>query len=237
MKLKKICSLFAILTLCLVMLTGCVRSTIETVVKKDGSMDVTVVYAVSEEANAALGGVMNKINKENLENDGVHVYPYSDGEYVGFTIIMRDAPLEEGLENAGTEDSPIPNVTFTRSGLCDYTLEMRKQEMYQQQASAEQLKESGDAIKEAGGYMNFVLELPCEPTECNANIVEGNRMTWDLLDMPEETIYVKFHYNFLLHRYWPYLAIGAGGLLFLILMIVLIRKACKKPKEFSYFQE
>lgn len=84
------------LTICLLVIitTGCVRFNATMNIKKDKSMDFSIIYAFDK----TIFGETNKLKKEDLkeaEKEGFTIKEYKDGNYEGFTLTKKITNIDE----------------------------------------------------------------------------------------------------------------------------------------------
>lgn len=104
-KLLLVLCIFAIIT------TGCVKYNATMDIKKDKSMDFTIIYAL-DKSFASMGSLKREDFSE-VEKNGYTITEYSDDSYVGFKITKSIKNIDE----VSTES----DVAFSLSGMMDGT--------------------------------------------------------------------------------------------------------------------
>ena len=101
MKKIKYLLLLCVFAICL---TGCVKFNANMNIKKDKSMDFSIIYAFDK----TVFGEDNKLKKDDfkeVEKQGFTVKEYSEGNYEGFTLTKKIANIDEvSTENDTTYD-------------------------------------------------------------------------------------------------------------------------------------
>ena len=108
--MKKNIKLTALLILLVISLTGCVKFNSTMEIKKDKSMDYTVIYAFDK----SLFGdqeILTNDDKKELENKGFTVSNYVDGNMQGFKVSKNIKNIDEV--------SSVNDATYDLSGLLD----------------------------------------------------------------------------------------------------------------------
>ncbi|MBO4687211.1 MAG: hypothetical protein J5636_01730 [Clostridiales bacterium] len=247
-KMKKMFALMMVVAIVLCF-SGCIRYKVSAKVNKDGTADITFLYAqidtsnMMESSNEVEGFAEDEDNwgdemdadeddddlRAKFEAAGWTVEDYADEEkedkkYYGYTATKNGIKLDD--LQAEFEKLGISSDDFSfseKDGV--YTLD------WDVSSNTEQLTEQGvesTMVKSYGGYMLFEMELPGKAKENNATNVEGKLYQWDMLKM-KEPIHCKFN---LKGDGFPMWIIGviAGGVIIVAGVIVAIVLMNKKKK-------
>ncbi len=184
-------SAFILTAAILISLSGCVRYSTNASVSADGKVDFAIVYAVMDLSDYSDDSSDDtKEMREALEKAGWEVRDYQDSAvdetYVGFTATKKDidiSDLENELHNKDLREAGLDFDSFSlkeKDGV--YTLDWNASNF------ASSLDGSGATASDLisyGGYMKFVLDLPCAPISHNAHNTESEdtRLEWDLLNL------------------------------------------------------
>ncbi len=175
-----------VLMCCCMFLSGCVRSKAEWTIHADGTSDANILFAESGSLidDDDLSGFVQKM--EQAEKEGWTCERYEEEGYVGYTQSIQGKKLSDLAENFNAGDS---DISIEKIGTI-YTIDMKVLDDDQ----LDSLESYGSAIKSSGGYIKFVITLPQKAIESNATSVssDGKTYTWDLLDMEDDTIHIKF---------------------------------------------
>ncbi len=196
---RKLLSLAVILALVFSM-TGCVRYSTTMGVKKNGTCDIEIVYAVynadtgdlstDEEEELEEEEEEEENEYEELEEEGWEVEDYKEDNYVGVTLTKTDIKLDE-LEDV---------LQDTDLGFDDFSLEKKGSTWVLEWDINDNLGDtsdeglSEDTIKEYDGYMTFELTLPNGAKVDNATDVskDGKTLTWDFYEVEDGVIECEF---------------------------------------------
>ena len=180
--MKKTIGLIVTLLITLVMLTGCVNVNYEVKVNKNGSGDISYVYAFKKESiqslNANIEDMLSSMKKQ-AEDNGYKTESYEDDEYVGFKSIKHlnnlteDFSLQEAFgeeyvkEDEGEKDNNIiiKNSLFKTTISQDAEIDLTK------------MKDVATIVT-----MNYTVKLPVKANSNNATEVSknGTELTWNL---------------------------------------------------------
>lgn len=107
--MKKLCKFFIVMFSVIVM-TGCVKFNASMDIKKDKSMDFTIIYAFD---TTYFGDeeLLDDSDKEELEDNGFSVSDYVDGSMKGFTISKNIKNIDDV--------SSIEDTEYSLSGIID----------------------------------------------------------------------------------------------------------------------
>ncbi len=179
----------ALLMVFTLMLTGCVRLNVELTIKDDGTADVSMLYAVMSDI-ADEGTELSEEEKNEILAEGGEYASYNEDGYVGYTITMKDLPVENlGSESGLGEVSNDMNITQTEDGY-------RFESTLFGGDNAEDVQSAIAYLDTYGGYMKFTLHLPEPAKSSNATSVEddGKTLIWDVAAMDDTgTLYAEFN--------------------------------------------
>ncbi len=218
---------------CVTCLTGCMRFNTTVKVKSNGKADITMRYAVSTEfSEEDLSGYMSMPEEEmkKMQEEGWECSEYSEDSYMGYEFVKRDVSFEElaGSFNDAGDGTTInaDDFTITKNGF-NYTIDWKVFE----DDDISDISSYKSYFDMAGGYMNFVLELPVKPLNSNATTISenGKTLTWDLLALEQgQTIHVEFN---LINIKVIIGCIAAGSAILLIIVILIIVMISKNKKK------
>ena len=167
-------------------LSGCVQYGTTFEFKNDGTMDINMLCAVSEEYEEYLDDddLFSASDIEEYKKDGWEVNEYSSNGYKGYTIDGKNVSIKKFMEeDAGTGVDDIGVINLTKDGK-KYTLDWT---IYNTEEYKELLEDSEyyDYIEKSGGYMKIRVVLPQPAITSNATSVSADKLTyeWDLLKL------------------------------------------------------
>ena len=228
--------LLLILLLCSLLLSGCMRINTTVKVNKDGTADVSMLYAMSN----SMGMLTN--NPYSLSADQIAEYEeqgytfthYADDEagYTGYTLTKNGIDLkslvndtdETGLESIidggfVTVDGRNVMISFVPFSSSDYS----------------NVGSYLSAVKNQKGFVTFTLELPVKPTSHNATSVSegGQTLTWDLtLFGADEKVFAEFTMPFVMtSSMWIAVAVVVGMIVTAGLVTILVTRKRKERVE------
>jgi len=196
---RKLLSLAVILALVFCM-TGCLRYSTTMGVKKNGTCDIEIVYAIydggtgemdAEESEELEEEEEEEENEyEELEEEGWEVEDYKEDGYVGAVFTKTDIKLDE-LEDV---------LQDTDMGFDEFTLEKKGSTWVLEWDISDDISESSgegiteENIKTYDGYMKFELTLPNGAKSDNATDVskDGKTLTWDFYEVEDGVIQCEF---------------------------------------------
>ena len=224
--MKKVC-LTILCVLCMIICSGCMRFDTTLDIKSDGTVDVSMVYAVM---NMDTGDGTNPTENESydeamseLTEQGWTAEKYDEDNYIGFKCSKKGLPLDN-LQEAlqGAEENMEMNeggLNITKSGN-NYVLDW---DVLGEEGN-EELADYKSYFSSYGGYMQVVIKLPSKPKSSNATSTEdgGKTLIWDLLTLQE-----NIHCEFSLSIWgtiikWALIALGA--IIAIIVIILIIKK-------------
>lgn len=180
-------------------LSGCIRYKTDAKVGKDGKVNFTMMYAMmdmsdfSDDSESLSNDDMMSEDQKKTLTDAGWTYEEYTGEsddmyqYLGY-IISKDGIALDDLEKELSSDAiNITGFTCRKEGevyIIDWNLGATQSE-----ASGSGL--DSESMESCGGYMKFELELPNGALSHNAKSEDGNKFSWDLLDMTT-SIHIEF---------------------------------------------
>ena len=237
-RIKSIKSIVLIFV-CLLLISGCVKSNTTMTINDDKSMVFEVETMISEEANDYGSNVVD-IN--NLEKLGFKVTTITENGYKGYRVTKTFNNIDDLSNNDGQDIfiSDIFNDGFDTSKLFKleksflkdtYTANF-KFKVNEEYYYSSEIDESEDLIEENTEevQLTFIVNLPSSSISNNANLQEnGNKtLTWTLSS--KETSFIN--YSFEMYNKKNLIILGGsvfGALiLFIVLLIVIIKKKSSK---------
>ena len=227
------------LLLCATVLSGCMRFTTTVKVKSNGKVDISMLYAISkglaEMGDEDINMTLPEEEVTEMEDNGWTCKEYYQEDYVGYEMVKENVDLNDLANEFGDSDREAAinpdQLKVQRNGFT-YIIDWKMFEDEQQ----EQLSEYKNYFSMAGGYMEFVLELPFKASNSNATYVsdDGKTLKWDLLSMPKEGMHVEFS---LLNIPLVIGCIVGCAVLVAIVVVVIAVMANKKKKEAYAWQQ
>ena len=224
--MKKVC-LTILCVLCMIICSGCMRFDTTFDIKSDGTVDVSMVYAVM---NMDTGDGTDPTEDESydeamqeLNDQGWTTEKYNEDNYVGFKCSKKGLPLDNLQESLkGAEENMEMNengLSITKNGN-NYVLDW---DVLGEEGNAE-LAGYASYFDTYGGYMRVTIKLPSKPKSSNATSTEdgGKTLIWDLLTL-DENIHVEFSLSI-----WgtiiKWVLIGLAAIVLIIVLIIIIKK-------------
>ncbi len=205
---------------CMLSLSGCVRFNASIDVKKNGKVDVSMIYATMSLEDYGFGGDMfDDETVEKFEEDGWTVEPYSEGNFVGYKLIRKDVELKELAESLKDNDSDMVNMNsfkVTKDGL-KYVIDWDLEGI----GELSELQAYKSYFDMSGGYLTVDINLPVKPSNQNATKMsdDGKSLEWDLLSPDMDGIYLEFT---LFSFKWIFILCGIGFALAVIVVIAIL---------------
>ena len=263
--MKKLKYLFAVLLVAIIS-TGCVKFNASLDIKKDKSMDFTIIYAFDK----SLMGENSSLKEEDFEElkkDGYTVEKYTEGNFEGFKIIKKI----KNIDDVSTDK----DVEFNLSGMMDETEENKymfkvvkngdKNTYYAKfkfdsndsgmnDTDDETLPDENDDLTtessslddmDLSGMMgsmdlSFTVSLPHGAISSNATTKENNdkKLTWKLNYTGSQTIDFAFELGDNEgSNLFLYIGIGAGVLVLAVAIIAIVASSKKKKAVVSSVEE
>jgi hypothetical protein len=156
-----------------VLLTGCLKLTMDLEVSSEDAVSGTAVFAVSRDILELTGGSLEDVigNDSIVPSDveGVTVAPYEDDEFAGQEITFDAVPLEEFNQEGGEDALSIERQgdRFVVSGALDLTMDEADTEGIP--FDPQQMFDEAD--------IRITLSFPGDVESSNGD-VDGNTVTW-----------------------------------------------------------
>ncbi len=220
---KKIVAVFLLVMLA-VSLTSCVKVDIDLKVRKNGKVDATVIFAMSEAAGD-YGGSMDEMgfSEEELaemKKNGWKVEAYNQDGYSGYRMSQSNMDSFD-VASLWNKDSSGDNV-LTKKG-STYVLDLPIGGILGEQSEDDPIDMEA-MLRSFGASMKFRITLPVKPIDHNAMSVseDGKTLEWDLMSMQKgDRAYVEFKAGGGLLKY---ALIGAAVLVVLGIIFVVVGK-------------
>lgn len=236
---------FALLIITSIMLlTGCVRYKAELEVTKKGTINFSMLYAVSttllnEQFSDSTDTVLDEEQIAEYEQNGFDVTEYNEDGYKGVILSKNDIdPIAERKKaDPSTAKTIDKQIQFEKNSNGNYEIRIQKDDLFGGKDNATtDMEEDGvsdsmamETIRQAGGYMELSVKLPCEAVSSNATKTEGQTLTWDLLSFNEDSIYIELGKGFLLSMLLArYLGVLVAVAVLIIILVVGIAVAKSK---------
>lgn len=234
-----------LITVCasLFLMTGCIKYNATMEVKKDKSMDFSIIYAIDmssfddmEDSENSSEDTINEEQKKELEKQGYKVEDYTEGKYKGSKIsvsfdnidnVSKEDDFNLDLSGMLDKDSDNKHFFIVKKGFLKNTYKA----VYNFDANSSD-DESSDSAMDMTPYLKnmdlkFTVKLPYAATSNNATSVDGTTYTWDLTQQAKSDINFEFDMWNLTN---VYIIIGAAVLLLvaIIVVVVLVVSSSKK---------
>jgi len=178
--MKKTIGLIVTLLVSLVMLTGCVNINYEVEVKKDGSGDISYVYAFSNETLESLqvsAEDMVSSMKKQAEDNNYTTESYKDDQYEGFkaTKHINDLEKEFSLKEAFGEEYIKESEDNKDNGIKIRNGFLSTKISQDAEIDLTSMQNVSSMVK-----MAYTVKLPVNVKSSNATTTNGNTLTWNL---------------------------------------------------------
>ena len=218
--------------LCALCLTGCVRFNTTVTVKRNGKLDVSMLYAMVDMSDygydtAKIAGEQ----KQEYIDKGWDVEDYDQDGFSGFVVSKKNispSELSSSMEDAQSELTQTgDSLKVTREGF-KYIFDWK---VFDEDQS-DQIDSYKSIFGMSGGYMKLTVNLPVKPSDSNATSVsnDGKTLEWDLLNLgPDNTIHVEFS----LINFWMIIMVFMAIFSTIVIIIVatLIIKERKRNRQ------
>ena len=250
--IKSITKRMFLLLLSPLMLSGCVKETVEMQINKDKSMSVVITTAYSKEYLDSLDGssnefLVNEEEKAEYESRGIIVEDYQNDEYKGIKLTKKVKNIDE--ISSKDESSSDFSSLFEDNAQTQYYFKVKKgffKNVYSANFNASNNYSEEDFTSNLEGMpainindlkkmvdVSFSLKIPEEIIASNATYVssDGLELKWDFLsDNAPKTIEFEFYIYNRNHVYALGACIIALILIFISTFIDLSKKRAKKEK-------
>ena len=175
-------------------MTGCIRYSTTMGVKKNGTCDIEILYAVYSSDDLSAEEEEEEEEEESeyeeLEEDGWTVEKYKEDSYEGVVLSMEGVKLDELEDILQDTDMGFDDFSLEKKG-STYTLEW---DINDNLGDTSEEGLSADTVKEYDGYMTFELTLPNGAKSDNATDVskDGKTLTWDFYEVEDGVIECEF---------------------------------------------
>lgn len=252
MKKTKLAVFAALLISSVILLTGCVRYKAELEITPKGTMNFSLLYAMNTSMLAEQGLSLSGKDDEGLLSDeqiaeykqnGFEVAEYNQDNYKGVIISKENFDPNQERKKAGAGSSSVETIDkqihFDKTENGNYRIEIMLNDLYGGEDSSSSSM-AADTIRKMDGYMEATVKLPCKAVASNATRTEGQTLTWDLLSLNDNSIYVELESSFwitmFLARYGWMLAAGLVLILVIIsVSIIAVKVKKRKPNETQTF--
>lgn len=175
--MKKTIGIIVSLLICLIMLTGCVNINYEVKVNKDGSGEISYVYAFSKESLNSLKVSVDEMigqSKEQAEKNGYKTETYEDEESSGFKASkhINDLEKEFSLQDAFGDDYVKDNEN---NGIKIKKNFLKTEISQNAEIDLTSMKDIATMVK-----MKYTVKLPVDVKTNNATNADGKTLTWEL---------------------------------------------------------
>lgn len=169
-----------------VILSGCVRVSIDMTLKKDGRADMSAVFAISDMAYSLSGEYVSDLDiseedRRDLKRLGMTIDIYSSEGYSGYRMEGHNIDLQSVLPVM------VADARLQKDGsIYQLYIPLCTESEYQE------MKDSYSLLSALGGYFKVVINLEEMPLDHNAtSVLNGGRtLQWDVIS--PEPIYVKY---------------------------------------------
>jgi len=227
--MKKIISLTVMVVFVLITLTGCVTVNYELTINKDGSGEISYIYAFDKSMLESLGITAEDMvydMQEQAEESGYKVESYADDNVEGFKAtkkvedVTKDYSLEEAFGDDYVKDTDENKIKIEK-GMFSTT--------YSQKAEID-LSELED-MSMYGMTITYTINLPAKADKHNADEETngGKTLTWNL----EAGKVTAIEYEATQSNSVMFIIIGVIGLVVVLGVVMLVVKAPKKETAAS----
>lgn len=220
------------IVLSLLFLSGCFRFDASIKIKKDRTVDISILYALSDSVRA-FGDQSTALSGEEiaeLEENGFTYQHYVDNAagYSGYYLIRSNIPIDSiagNTSDAGIESIANNSYLQINDNHVMFSFVPLSTDVYTEYGTSLSL------LKSYGGYATITLELPVKPISHNAMSVskDGKTLTWDLTLLGRgEMIYADF-------KMPPFIPIGPILLAAVIIAIIVIMVTAPRKRKKKYY--
>lgn len=249
MKKIKYLLLVSVLTL----LTGCVKFNATMDIKKDKSMDFSIIYAFDTSLFGSQD-LLEESDKKDLESQGFIVEDYSQNNMKGFTIKKNISNIDDvsstsdtnydmsGLLNNSTDNNyffKVKKGILKNTYIAKFKFDAKESDLNTDESNdtSSGVRDDSDSIDmddldlssmTSNLDLSFNVKLPYSSISSNATTKnnDGKELTWNLSSSQEEMIEFEFELYNMTNIY-----IGAGIILVLLIIIIIsiLNKKKNKP--------
>ena len=180
-------SVFVLVFAIIFALTGCLRYEARARVNADGTVDFSFVYAMSSELGSDMGSGTKDAQKM-FADAGWDLEEYKEDKYTGFRAIKKHIAMED-LQKELEKTNSFEGFSLREHDDGEYILEWNVDSIT---SDASSQGVSSDYLKQYGGFMRFVLEVPGKVIETNGKTSDnGKTIEWDFFEL-KESVYARF---------------------------------------------
>lgn len=229
--MKKILSLILVMILLLVTLTGCVNVEYAVKLNRDGSGDITYVYAISKQALDALQMTADELldsSKQQVTDSQYTLENYETDEEIGFKAtkhignVTTELSLEEAFGEEYIKDSDSNGVNIEKKA---------NKTIYSQNAVIDLTSSTIEDLSYTGAKIKYSISSPGEINleKTNGTISEDKKtVTWELkLKEKNEIKFEAIEKN----NIWIWIVVGVIGALAIVGVIIFIILKSKSKKS------
>lgn len=221
-----------------VMLTGCMRVSVGIDIKEDGTADVSMLYAASDDLmsmgsddDEETSTGLDEEEVKKLQDEGWTYSEYAEDGFSGYMIKKTGVEINTiGSEfSSAGDDTGLGSDDFViKEDNGVYTIDWQVLDS-QETSEASEYAEYFDMYN---GYVKLVITLPEAAINSNATEVseDGKTLTWNLLTMGEDAAHVEFKLPSKGGSMMTGLIVAIVVILLIIILIVIliVRKSAKK---------
>lgn len=218
--------------------TGCVKLDTSITIKKDGRIDLDMIYAVDEDYmdSSSMINSLSDEDKSMLAAVGITVSEYSEGGYTGVRVSGENVKLSEDVGSA------LNDIISYDMNILSYSVDGNKVSItaFQDDAESEEpisSSEYGSLISLSGASAKVKITFPegSKIIESNATSVsdDGLTLTWNLFDISlKDGLRVDFEMPTGASVSLTYALIGGGigAVVIIVILVVILIKYNKKQK-------
>ena len=247
LKIMIIALLLAIVT------TGCVKFNVNMDIKKDKSMDFTMIYAF-DKSLIQNGNELKESDLEEVKKNGFTITRYSDGKFEGFTISKKINNIDDvsttddtvynlsGLMSSGEDSKYIFKVVKGLNKNTYYAkIKFDASDSNMSSMDSEELADEATDMEDGMDFgsvdwnnmmssmkdmdLSFNVTLPNGAISSNADKKENDnkKLSWALQQSGNQYIEFAFELNDVSNNMLLYIGIGALVLLGVVLVLVLVK--------------
>ncbi len=192
-------------------LCGCIRYRTTVTVNTDGTADLSILYAMSDEVMSMMGdeedtSLADDESEAEFEAEGWTFETYAQDDYTGYVITKKGIAMEDLADAINSADEE--NTFSVSKDGNTYTIDWQIAD----DSSVGSMAEDATYLESYDGFMELVLVLPNKSTNNNATTVssDGKTLTWNLVALTDNNVHAEFE-------------VAGGGLnMSLIIVIVLV---------------
>lgn len=195
---KGLLTLMALLVI--LMTTGCVKVKSNLKINKDGSSDLTLIYALDEQIASFGGDVNSSLNelKKGAEEKGFKASNYKDDDYLGVKVTKNFEDFKEVSSDLTDEQQLFKFNVDEKKGFFKNTYAVKSE--FDFTGMTEEIDSDSMDAEIASSVINqmdlsFTLVLPVKAGENNASEVKNDGKTLEWVFIPNEINDVEFEFE------------------------------------------